>query len=151
MGIPQKKRYLCASLLYSATFLVMLMIIACRITFVRGKVTAINYQCVQAETIEGTEMSFLNSSLFGKNFNNLTRNNSYELTIITVGVAYGTEIQRVREVLVKGRETFIRGDCHRIVRKEPPRLLFSCHSSHFRILSLRLSHIHAEYPRNLEG
>ena len=68
---------------------------------VRGKVTAINYQCVQAETIEGTEMSFLNSSLFGKNFNNLTRNHSYELTIVTVGVAYGTDIQRVREVLVE--------------------------------------------------
>ena len=71
---------------------------------VRGKVTAINYQCVQAETIEGTEMSFLNSSLFGKNFNNLTRNNSYELTIVTVGVAYGTDIQRVREVLVEGMQ-----------------------------------------------
>ena len=71
---------------------------------VRGKVTAINYQCVQAETIEGTEMSFLNSSLFGNNFNNLTRNNSYELTIVTVGVAYGTEIQRVREVLVEGMQ-----------------------------------------------
>ena len=71
---------------------------------VRGKVTAINYQCVQAETIEGTEMSFLNSSLFGKNFNNLTRNNSYELTVVTVGVAYGTEIQRVREVLVEGMQ-----------------------------------------------
>ena len=71
---------------------------------VRGKVTAINYQCVQAETIEGTEMSFLNSSLFGKNFNNLTRNNSYELTVITVGVAYGTDIKRVREVLVEGMQ-----------------------------------------------
>ena len=71
---------------------------------VRGKVTAINYQCVQAETIEGTEMSFLNSSLFGKNFNNLTRNHSYELTIITVGVAYGTEVQRVREVLVEAMQ-----------------------------------------------
>ena len=71
---------------------------------VRGKVTAINYQCVQAETIEGTEMSFLNSSLFGKNFNNLTRKNSYELTVITVGVAYGEEIQRVREVLVEGMQ-----------------------------------------------
>ena len=59
---------------------------------------------MQAETIEGTEMSFLNSSLFGKNFNNLTRNNSYELTIVTVGVAYGTEIQRVREVLVEGMQ-----------------------------------------------
>ena len=71
---------------------------------IRGKVTSINYQCVQAETIEGTEMSFLNSSLFGKNFNNLTRNNSYELTIITVGVAYGTDIKQVREVLVDGMQ-----------------------------------------------
>ena len=71
---------------------------------IRGKVTAINYQCVQAETIEGTEMSFLNSSLFGKNFNNLTRNNSYELTVITVGVAYGTDIKQVREVLVEGMQ-----------------------------------------------
>ena len=66
---------------------------------VRGKVSAINYQCVQVETIEGTEMSFLNASLFGKNFNNLTRNNSYELTIVTVGVAYGTDVKHVREVL----------------------------------------------------
>ena len=71
---------------------------------VRGKVTAINYQCVQVETIEGTEMSFLNSSLFGKNFNNLTRNDSYELTTITVGVAYGTEVQQVRDVLVKAMQ-----------------------------------------------
>ncbi len=68
---------------------------------VRGRVTSINYQCVQAETIEGTEMSFLNSSLFGKNFNNLTRNNSYELTTINVGVAYGTDVKHVREVLVE--------------------------------------------------
>lgn len=68
---------------------------------VRGRVTSINYQCVQAETIEGTEMSFLNSSLFGKNFNNLTRNNSYELTVINVGVAYGTDINKVRDVLVR--------------------------------------------------
>ena len=71
---------------------------------IRGKVTAINYQCVQAETIEGTEMSFLNSSLFGKNFNNLTRNHSYELTVITVGVAYGTDITQVRQVLVEGMQ-----------------------------------------------
>ena len=71
---------------------------------IRGKVTAINYQCVQAETVEGTEMSFLNSSLFGKNFNNLTRNHSYELTVITVGVAYGTDIPQVRKVLVEGMQ-----------------------------------------------
>ncbi len=68
---------------------------------VRGQVVAINYQCVQVETLEGTEMSFLNASLFGKNFNNLTRNNSYEFTKIIVGVAYGTDVKVVCEVLVK--------------------------------------------------
>ena len=71
---------------------------------VRGRVTSINYQCVQAETMEGTEMSFLNSSLFGKNFNNLTRNNSYELTTVSVGVAYGTDIGHVRRVLVEAMQ-----------------------------------------------
>lgn len=68
---------------------------------VRGRVTAINYQCVLVETIEGTEMSFLNSSLFGQSFNNLTRNNSYELTKIIVGVEYGTDVERAREVLLE--------------------------------------------------
>lgn len=66
---------------------------------VRGRVTGINYQCVQMETINGTEVSFLNSSLFGQSFNNLTRNNSYEFTKIIVGVEYGTDVERVREVL----------------------------------------------------
>lgn len=67
---------------------------------VRGKVTSINYQCVQVETLDNTEMSFLNESLFGKNFNNLTRNNSYELTKIVASVAYGTDVQKAREVIV---------------------------------------------------
>lgn len=68
---------------------------------VRGRVTGINYQCVLVETIEGTEMSFLNASLFGQNFNNLTRNNSYEMTKVIVGVEYGTDVERVREVLLE--------------------------------------------------
>ncbi len=71
---------------------------------VRGKVVAINYQCVVVETLDGTEMSFLNASLFGKNFNNLTRNNSYEFTKIFAGVAYGTDVKKVRQVLVKAME-----------------------------------------------
>ena len=71
---------------------------------VRGKVTSINYQCVQLETLDDTEMSFLNATLFGKNFTNLTRNNSYEIIRIIVGVAYGTDIKKVREVLVEAMQ-----------------------------------------------
>jgi small-conductance mechanosensitive channel len=67
-------------------------------------VVAINYQCVVVETLEGTEMAFLNSTLFGKNFNNLTRNNSYEFTKVIVGVAYGTDVKKVRDVLGEAME-----------------------------------------------
>ena len=66
---------------------------------IRGKVTDIGYQSTQIETIDGAEMSFLNATLFAKNFSNLTRNHGYEFVKITVGVAYGTDIQRVRELL----------------------------------------------------
>ena len=71
---------------------------------VRGKVVDINYQTTLVETINGTQVAFLNSSLFGKNFTNLTRNNAYEMTVIGVGVAYGTDFHKLREALEKGLE-----------------------------------------------
>ena len=72
---------------------------------VRGKVTDIGYQSTQIETIDGAQMSFLNATLFAKNFSNLTRNHGYEFVKITVGVAYGTDIQRVRELLGEALQT----------------------------------------------
>ncbi len=66
---------------------------------IRGRVTHIGYQSTEIETVDGAEMAFLNATLFAKNFSNLTRNHSYEFVKITVGVAYGTSIQQVREVL----------------------------------------------------
>ena len=68
---------------------------------IRGKVSAIGYQSTQIETIDGAVMSFLNTSLFNKNFKNLTRNNSFEFVKIVVGVKYGTEIELVREKLLE--------------------------------------------------
>ena len=50
-------------------------------------------------------MSFLNATLFAKNFSNLTRNHGYEFVKITVGVAYGTDIQRVRQLLGDALQT----------------------------------------------
>ena len=79
---------------------------------VRGKVVDINYQTTMVETINGTQVAFLNSSLFGKNFTNLTRNNAYEMTIIGVGVAYGTDFNRLREALEKGLEALKTKDAY---------------------------------------
>jgi small-conductance mechanosensitive channel len=66
---------------------------------VRGKVTSINYQTTQVETINNTSVSFLNATLFAKNFTNLTKGSSYEFLKIIVGVAYGTDVQKVREII----------------------------------------------------
>ena len=71
---------------------------------VRGKVVDNNYQTTLVETISGTQVAFLNASLFGKNFTNLTRNNAYEVTVIRVGVAYGTDFEKLRDALAKGLE-----------------------------------------------
>ena len=68
---------------------------------VRGKCTAISYQSTQIETLDGAVMSFLNTSLFNKNFKNLTRNNSYEFVKIGVGVGYGVDVEKVRTMLLE--------------------------------------------------
>lgn len=67
---------------------------------IRGKVTAISYQSTQIETIDGALVSYLNTSLFDKNFKNLTRNNAYEFVKIVVGVNYGSDVEFVRQVIL---------------------------------------------------
>ena len=68
---------------------------------VRGKVKNINYQSTLVETIDGSVIAFLNSQLFTKNFKNMTRNHGYEMAKITVGVAYGSKIDTVREKIIE--------------------------------------------------
>lgn len=68
---------------------------------IRGKVMSISYQSTQIETSGGAVMSFLNVALFNDNFKNLTRNDDYELVKIFVGVAYGTDLGKVRELILE--------------------------------------------------
>lgn len=69
-----------------------------------GKVESITYQSTQVVTLDGSIIAFLNSALFNKNFKNLTRNHQYELNKIPVGVAYGTNVEAVRQMIIKGME-----------------------------------------------
>lgn len=66
---------------------------------ITGRVESITYQSVQVVTADGCVISFLNKTLFNKNFKNKTRNHSYELIKIPVGVAYGTDVAHVRQLL----------------------------------------------------
>ena len=76
---------------------------------VRGKVKNINYQSTLVETIDGSVIAFLNSQLFTKNFKNMTRNHGYEMAKITVGVAYGSKVDQVRDMII---ERISKLDCY---------------------------------------
>ena len=67
---------------------------------VRGKVDSITYQTTQIAAGDGSIMAFPNSTLFNKNFKNLTKNHSYELLSFTVGVKYGSDIEQVRRIIL---------------------------------------------------
>lgn len=68
---------------------------------IAGRVESITYQSTQITTNDGSVIAFLNSALFNKNFKNMTRNHRYELIKVPVGVAYGTDVEQVRQLLVE--------------------------------------------------
>ena len=68
---------------------------------IQGKVESITYQSTQISTMDGCVIAFLNSTLFSKNFKNMTRNHRYELVKLPIGVAYGTNVEEVRRMLVE--------------------------------------------------
>lgn len=67
---------------------------------IRGKVSSINYTSTVIDALDGSTIAFQNSQLFTKNYKNMTKNDGYEVGIIEVGVAYGTNVKEVRELLI---------------------------------------------------
>ena len=67
---------------------------------IRGKVSSISYTSTMLESVDGSVIAFQNSQLFTKNYKNMTKTHGYELRLLDVGVAYGTDIQRARELLI---------------------------------------------------
>ncbi len=75
---------------------------------VRGKVSSISYVSTVIDAIDGSQIAFQNSQLFTKNYKNMTRNHGYELDILEVGVAYGTDIERCKQLL---KDAIMKLDC----------------------------------------
>ena len=71
---------------------------------IRGRITEVGIRSTTIDTLDGSTMSFLNSQLFAKNFKNLTKSNHYEFCTIPVGVSYGTDVDKAREVIIKALE-----------------------------------------------
>ena len=64
-----------------------------------GKVTSISYTSTVVESLKGEVITFQNSQLFAKNYKNLTKNHGYVLAIIPFGVAYGSNLSQVTQVV----------------------------------------------------
>lgn len=64
-----------------------------------GKVTSISYTSTVVESLYGEIITFQNSQLFSKNYKNLTRNHGYVLAVVHYGVAYGSNLQQVIELV----------------------------------------------------
>ena len=75
---------------------------------IRGSVSSINYTSTMVNTTDGSVIAFQNSQLFIKNYKNLTRNHGYELDVIVIGVAYGSNAAQVKALLT---DTVSKLDC----------------------------------------
>jgi small-conductance mechanosensitive channel len=64
-----------------------------------GKVTSISYTSTVVESLAGEIITFQNSQLFTKNYKNLTKNHGYVLAVVPFGVAYGSNLKKVTEVV----------------------------------------------------
>ena len=64
-----------------------------------GKVTSISYTSTVVESLYGEVITFQNSQLFAKNYKNLTKNSGYILAVVPFGVAYGSNLKQVTELV----------------------------------------------------
>ena len=64
-----------------------------------GKVVSINYTSTVIESLYGEVITFQNAQLFSKNYKNLTRNHGYVLAVVPFGVAYGSNLKDVTNLV----------------------------------------------------
>ena len=64
-----------------------------------GRVASISYTSTVVESLYGEVITFQNSQLFTKNYKNLTKNHGYVLAVVPFGVAYGSNLKQVAQVV----------------------------------------------------
>ena len=74
----------------------------------RGKVSSISYTSTMLEATDGSVIAFQNAQLFSKNYKNMTKNHGYELDILEVGIAYGSNVKEVKKILT---DALMKLDC----------------------------------------
>ena len=64
-----------------------------------GKVNSISYTSTVVESLYGEVITFQNAQLFQKNYKNLTKNHGYVLAVVQFGVAYGSNLRQVTQLV----------------------------------------------------
>ena len=81
-----------------------------------GKVVSISYTSTVVESLYGEVITFQNAQLMKSNYKNLTRNHGYVLAVVPFGVAYGSNLKQVTEVV----ETALNNMHHQWMDKRKP-------------------------------
>ena len=84
-----------------------------------GKIKQINIRSTEVETFKRSSLIIPNASLLSTTVTNLTHGNNWARYAIKVGVAYGSDTQRVRDVLLECAQNH-----RRVLKKPEPYVLF---------------------------
>ena len=68
---------------------------------IRGIVKRVSYQTTLVEDEDGSMIAFTNTDLFTKQFRNLNTGKNYEFIKMPVGIKYGTDVAKAREVILQ--------------------------------------------------
>lgn len=89
-----------------------------------GKIQQINIRSTEIETFNKSSVIIPNATLISNSVTNLTHGNNWSRQSVTVGVAYGSDVEKVREILLECAKA------HKYVMKTPaPYVLFKDFSS----------------------
>ena len=84
-----------------------------------GKIKQINIRSTEVETFKRSSLIIPNASLLSTTVTNLTHGNNWARYAIKVGVAYGSDTQKVKEVLLECAQ-----NNRRVLKKPEPYVLF---------------------------
>jgi Small-conductance mechanosensitive channel len=77
---------------------------------VRGIVKRVSYQTTLVEDEDGSHIAFTNTELFTKKFRNLSSGRNYEFLKIPVGIRYGSDIEKARQVILEALKPLMTQD-----------------------------------------
>ena len=84
-----------------------------------GRIKQINIRSTEIETFKKTSIIIPNATLISNSVTNLTHGNNWSRQSVTVGVAYGTDVDKVKQILLE-----CAAKCKYVLKNPAPYVLF---------------------------